>query len=330
MSENAVKIRAYEERDKEDLIALWRQSDLLRPWNDPEEDIALFHRSAQSKLYLAIRDKRIVGSLCLGWDGHRAWPYYLAVAPACRNQGIARRLMKEAEEYLVSIGAPKMNIVVRGENDDAIGFYQSIGYEKEDRILLGKRLIAAGEALPQTDDADGALSVTITFLHMLARPTKPAPPKPSHVSLSLLHAVNPTASFYRFLYDSVGGPWLWYERRLMPEGELIKILQDPKVEVFVLYVEGTPAGYFELDRRNEGIVDLAYFGLMPEFIGHKLGPFLLGSAIDMAWSYDPEKVTVNTCTLDHHKALSLYQKLGFQAYDQVEKRIPDPRNLGIF
>jgi GNAT superfamily N-acetyltransferase len=104
------------------------------------------------------------------------------------------------------------------------------------------------------------------------------------------------------------------------------ILDDPAVSVHVLYVDGTPAGYFELDGRAGDTVDLAYFGVMPEFIGLRLGPWLLGQAIGMAWDRDPARVTVNTCTLDHPKALPLYQRFGFEVYDR--KDVPAPWQRG--
>ena len=98
----------------------------------------------------------------------------------------------------------------------------------------------------------------------------------------------------------------------------------------MLYVEGVPAGYFELDRREEGVVDLAYFGLLPPFVGKKLGPYLLYQAVEQAWSYEPEKVTVNTNTMDHPKALPLYQKFGFKPLSPGKaESIADPRLNGI-
>ena len=90
---------------------------------------------------------------------------------------------------------------------------------------------------------------------------------------------------------AVGEPWLWWERRLLTDGELERIIHDRKVEIYVLYVDGVPAGYTELDRRNEEDVELAYFGLIPQFIGRKLGPFLLNWAVDTAWFQKPKRVS---------------------------------------
>jgi GNAT superfamily N-acetyltransferase len=93
----------------------------------------------------------------------------------------------------------------------------------------------------------------------------------------------------------------------------------------VLYVDGVPAGYAELDRRKQEEVELAYFGLVPEFIGRKLGPFLLNWAVDTAWFGKPKRLWVNTNNLDHPKALQIYQKAGFVPYRQETQTIPNPR-----
>jgi GNAT superfamily N-acetyltransferase len=93
----------------------------------------------------------------------------------------------------------------------------------------------------------------------------------------------------------------------------------------VLYLDGVPAGYAELDRRRDEDVELAYFGLIPQFIGRKLGPFLLNWAVDTAWFQKPKRLWVNTNNLDHPKALQIYQKAGFAPYRQEVKTIPNPK-----
>ena len=107
------------------------------------------------------------------------------------------------------------------------------------------------------------------------------------------------------------------------------MIANPDVEIYVLYGNGTPAGMAEIDRRHERAIDIAYLGVMPEFLGQGLGRYLLGAAIDIAWSHAPEKVTVNTCNLDHPKALTLYQRFGFTPVERVQKRIDDPRMTGL-
>ncbi|MCZ4282655.1 GNAT family N-acetyltransferase [Kiloniella laminariae] len=177
--------------------------------------------------------------------------------------------------------------------------------------------------------ADGFLDVTITYLEMHTRPQQLMLNSPHNNKTSLLKACKPTTSFYRYLYNTVGSPWLWWERRVMSDEELKRIITDEAVEIYVLYFEGVPAGYAELDRRKEPVIELAYMGLIPEFTGCKLGPYLLSAVIDIAWSYAPEKLIVNTCTLDHPKALGLYQRCGFTPVEQKTKSISDPRLISL-
>jgi GNAT superfamily N-acetyltransferase len=159
------------------------------------------------------------------------------------------------------------------------------------------------------------LTTIVSFLEMRAPPQRPAiaPPRDD---LSIVHARRPTTAFYRFLYDRVGSAWLWTDRRRLSDAELRAILDDEQVEVWVLQVGGVPAGYVELDRRVPLEIELAYFGLMPEFLGARLGPHLLDWAIRRAWSYSPTRFWVHTQTLDHPRALPLYQQLGFVKYKE--------------
>jgi GNAT superfamily N-acetyltransferase len=121
-------------------------------------------------------------------------------------------------------------------------------------------------------------------------------------------------SFYRYLYDTVGRPWFWIDRRRMSDAEVGAIIRDPGVEIYLLSVRGQPAGFCELDCRNRAEVELAYFGLIPEFIGRSLGPYLLRYATDRAWRTHPRRVWVHTCSLDHPKALETYRRAGFAIY----------------
>lgn len=174
-------------------------------------------------------------------------------------------------------------------------------------------------------DNDNDLECVITYLQMTARPAAPSLPAPAHSAL--LRCEWPTVSFYRYLYEGVGAPWLWYERRVIDDRTLAAQVIDPKIEIFVLYYGGAPAGYFELNLREMPDIELAYFGLLPDFIGKGLGAFLLQQAIDQAWSHEPERVWVHTCNWDHPDALAVYQKCGFEPYDQQTTYIEDPRIL---
>lgn len=168
----------------------------------------------------------------------------------------------------------------------------------------------------------------ITYLEMRARPVLPRIPAPL-TKLALMRAEECTVSFYRYLYETVGTPWLWYERRLLDAEALLAEIAKPATEIFVLYVGGVPAGYFELDAEPPRETELRYFGLIPEFIGRRLGPFLLQAAIDQAWLRPIERLWVHTRTFDHPKALGLYQRAGFVVYDRRPVRFEDPRLRGI-
>ena len=160
-----------------------------------------------------------------------------------------------------------------------------------------------------------AVLATVTYLEMTSpdrRSAAPGWPEP----VTVRRAERPTVSFYRYLYDTVGADWDWYERRRLSDGALAAIVHDDAVEVHVLYVRGVPAGYAELDRRIEGEVEIAYFGLVPDYIGRGLGPALLDWALERAWSYRPRRVWLHTCSLDHPGALAMYRRAGFEAYDR--------------
>jgi GNAT superfamily N-acetyltransferase len=135
--------------------------------------------------------------------------------------------------------------------------------------------------------------------------------------------------FYRYLYATVGGPWLWIERLQLDDDALARRIHRDGIEIFVLYAQGAPAGYYELEFRQEKRTNLAYFGLMQEWTGHRLGPWFLGSAIGEAFSRGAEEVTVNTCTLDHPAALPLYQRLGFRPVRRESRQFNVPPGIAI-
>jgi len=156
----------------------------------------------------------------------------------------------------------------------------------------------------------------VTYLQMRSPPTRPPPSAPIQ-AIRIARAEKPTVAFYRFLYDAVGRDWNWMDRKLTSDDELRQIIQDDRVEIHVLYVSGTPAGYAELDRRKPGDIELAYFGIMPEFAGKGLGRYLLDWALGRAWSYNPRRVWLHTCELDHPAALPMYRRAGFEVFGEV-------------
>jgi len=169
---------------------------------------------------------------------------------------------------------------------------------------------------------------TVTYLEMFERPAARGLPAPLG-KLALMRAEGCTVSFYRYLYETVGTPWVWFERRQWSDSALAAELAKPTTEIFVLHVGGVPAGYFELNAAEPHQTELCYFGLAPEFIGRRLGPFLLNAAIEQAWSHPIERFWVHTCTFDHPRALPLYQRAGFVVYARRQVSFDDPRESGI-
>jgi len=128
------------ESDMADVIALWKACDLTRPWNDPAADYRLALATETSAILLAHQEGALVASILTGFDGHRGWVYYLGVVPACRKQGLGRQMMAAAERWLCERNAPKIQLMVRDDNEAAIGFYQALGYEVQPVVTIGKRL----------------------------------------------------------------------------------------------------------------------------------------------------------------------------------------------
>ncbi len=183
--------------------------------------------------------------------------------------------------------------------------------------MIGRKQKSGDIAKPQR------IPTVVTFLEMLQRTSALPPPQPKG-KVSLLKSEAPPVHFYRYLYDAVGRDYKWVDRKKMSDAAVAEILGDPKLELFVLYVDGCPAGMAELDFRLEGLGQLAYFGLVSDYVGRRLGYFFLYHATHIAWSRPISKFIVNTCTLDHPRALPLYQRMGFVPYAREERYIEMP------
>lgn len=324
-----LQIRDYKDDDRSGLLALWERCGLLTWWNNPGQDIDLFQTAPGAALFVGLRGKEVVASVAMGHDGHRGWVYYLGVDPKCRARGYGQAIMHHGEAWLAAQGAPKVQLLVRDSNLAVKRFYAAIGYRPNSCHIMQRWLDGRAAPEPEGVAPNGELEVTVTYLEMTGRSHHPHVSPPQSMKLTLLRAKRPPLAFYRYLYASVGEKWLWYERRQMDDDTLTAIIHDERVEIYVLYADGVPAGFAELDRRQPPEIDLAFFGLMPPFIGKGLGLYLLTWAIDTAWNYEPTRLTVNTCSLDHPKALAIYQQCGFTPYRQEVKVIADPRAYGL-
>ena len=158
------------------------------------------------------------------------------------------------------------------------------------------------------------VTVTTTYLHMPSRGHF----RPAFVDApdtQLMQAYNASASFYRFLYGSVGRDYHWIDRFAWTDEQLEAHLARPSTTLLVLYVRGVPAGYVELDTASsEPGTEVAYFGLIGAYHGRGLGKHLLSAGVQRAFDDGASRVWVHTCTLDGRHALANYQARGFVPY----------------
>jgi len=172
--------------------------------------------------------------------------------------------------------------------------------------------------------ADGRMDVTISYLELaqpdwMRRGTAPA------FAVEITREPAPSVAFYRDLYDKVGRPWLWYERRLMADEALASLLSHSKHELHIAREKGALVGFFELDGSEGDGIELAFFGLSLPYVGGRVGPWLLDLAIEQAFATGADRLTVNTNTLDHPGALGTYRKAGFRLARSGTKQLRDPR-----
>jgi GNAT superfamily N-acetyltransferase len=164
---------------------------------------------------------------------------------------------------------------------------------------------------------------TITFLEMTA-PDQLRPRRSSRTDLNIVCVQDPLPELNRFFYTAVGGDWYWLERLPWTYRQWLDYLCRPELETWMLLAGGVPAGYFEQEMQPGGSAEIAYFGLLPTFIGQGLGAHLLTAAVERGWERGARRVWLHTCTLDHPSALANYQARGFRIYDkqQVTKELP--------
>ena len=136
-----MNIRPFEKRDTEQVIALWADCGLTRPWNDPALDIQRKCALDDELFLVGENDGQIIGSVMAGYDGHRGWINYLAVVPHVRKSGLGKQMMDDVEARLLALGCPKINLQVRQGNDGVMAFYESLGFTNDACISMGKRLI---------------------------------------------------------------------------------------------------------------------------------------------------------------------------------------------
>ena len=141
-SHTKLSIRVFRPSDEKTIIQLWQACDLIRPWNHPNLDSARKLLVNPEWFLVGELKSELIASAMFGYEGHRGWVNYLAVAPAHQRKGYASQLMTHGEQLLQSAGCPKLNLQVRSTNTHTLAFYESLGYKKDEVISLGKRLLA--------------------------------------------------------------------------------------------------------------------------------------------------------------------------------------------
>ncbi len=121
-------------------VCLWEECGLTRPWNDPAADLQGALRGPESTVLACLDGGRLLGTVMVGHDGHRGWVYYLAVRQASRRHGVGRLLMRASEQWTLARGIPKLQLMVRTANGSVLAFYEQLGYEVNDVVVLGRRL----------------------------------------------------------------------------------------------------------------------------------------------------------------------------------------------
>lgn len=165
------------------------------------------------------------------------------------------------------------------------------------------------------------IEARVTHLEMRAPPSGHTPP-PVGLRLAVMRARDMPLAFYRFLYEQVGRSHHWMMRRTMSDEELAAAIHAPDTDIQVLYVEGSPAGFFELDlARLPMEAEIVYFGLTPDFQGRGLARFFLSEAVSACWAHAPARLVIQTNTLDSPRALQLYQRAGFSPYAWSQETI---------
>ncbi len=319
-----MRIRAYRAADAPVVKMLWTGTGIVAPDFDAGPELALIGKQPNMALFVGMADGKAVGTIRAAHTAAFGWIDRFVVAPEARRSAHGIALLRHAEGWLIANNVRSARALVPKGSAEGRDFLVHAGYAVQPGQIMDRAI--GGQDVPDA----GRLPVVVTYLEMTHAPTRPAIPAPTAAGrLAMLRAENPPVEFYRYLYTAVGEPWFWYERSRLDDAVLAGIISNPKVEIYVLYVGGVPAGYVELDRRPAPDIAIAYIGLTQPFIGRGLGPYLLGWSVDTAWQYRPERLTVDTCTFDHPKALALYQRAGFVPVRQVTKTIDDPRWAGL-
>jgi ribosomal protein S18 acetylase RimI-like enzyme len=141
LTNTGMKIRPYLPEDENAVVELWRECNLVQSWNNPKRDIERKSRVNPELFLVGLVDGKVVATVMGGYEGHRGWVNYLAVAPAYQRRGLGRLIMEVVEEKIRAMGCPKINLQIRTDNVEVVRFYEGIAYKTEARVSMGKRLV---------------------------------------------------------------------------------------------------------------------------------------------------------------------------------------------
>lgn len=164
------------------------------------------------------------------------------------------------------------------------------------------------------------VSVNIMRLEMTAQ-SNIAVPLPAGLRLAIMLAENMPVHFYRYLYEKIGKPHHWMLRRMQSDEQVSSVIQAEETRILLLYADGCPAGFAEMQLNLPEAVDLLYFGLVPDYQGRGLAKFFFAEVLAAAWAHNPQKLRLETNTLDSPRALQLYQRMGFSPVSTAEEKI---------
>ena len=172
------------------------------------------------------------------------------------------------------------------------------------------------------------LNWRVTYMER-TKPPQQTIPTPPLDGVTFTSNMNISVELYRDLHKQVGENWLWWERLTLDNDVLEKLISHPDTVIYTLHVKKTLAGFVELDQLKKSEPAIRYFGLMPAFIGQRLGAFMMDSLVSDAWTKNIEKITLDTCDLDHPAALEFYKRHCFSEVSTEVKKAVDPRLVGI-
>lgn len=172
-------------------------------------------------------------------------------------------------------------------------------------------------------DPVGKVELITTYFEMHGTPVR-GRERACPAGLRVEEAVTPPIHFYRYLYNTIGSPWVWWERKRQSDARIAEDIHHPEVSLYVAYLNGVPIGMSEVDWREFPEVKLPYFGIVPEYCGLGIGGYFLDWTVDQVFARGATRFWLTTCSLDSPRAIPAYLNAGFKIFDEVRELVDDP------